>query len=51
MTHEAPEEAMRFGVTLYQFVQRVLTSDTRIGPIYRIKVNLYNTYIHLWVWI
>ena len=51
MAHEAPEEAMRFGVSLYQFVQRVLKYGTRIGPIYLIKVNLYNTYIYLWLWI
>ena len=46
---EAPEEIMRFGVTLRRIIRRILQADPQLGPFYLGKVDLVDSYMRIWV--
>ena len=42
-------DAMRFGGALLHILKQVLTSESRLGTVYLIKVDLADAYMRLWV--
>ena len=45
----APMEAMCFGGALQRILNKVLTADPRLGPVYLSKVDFLDAYMRLWV--
>ena len=49
VTTLAPQEAMLLGGILKRVIEHILVADPRLSPVYLIKVDLVESYMHLWV--
>ena len=49
VTQVAHKEAMRFGKPLYRVLDCILAGPPELGPAFINKVDLANSYMHIWV--
>ena len=49
ITKDAEKEAMRFGRSLHRLLDCILKEDPELGPRFLCKVDLYDTYMCIWL--